>query len=552
MTPDQPHAGTGPDRPQAGGGPDRPHAGADPQPPSAPGSELPLRPRWARAVVLLSVFVCAACGLVYELALVAFGSYLFGNSVVQASIVLSVMVFAMGVGSLGVKPLQRYSALTFAAVEGLLALIGGLSVTALYAAFAWYGLYRPALVLIAFAVGALIGAEIPLLMTLIQRIRRQEAGSAAADLFAADYVGALLGGLTFPFVLLPLFGQIRGVLVVAALNATAGMLVVLWLFRSQLRPRLRRSLWAGMAVVLAVLAGMFALSGRFEVSARQALFADPIVHAERSPYQQIVLTRQGGTTGGPADLRLFLDGDLQFSSADEYRYHESLVHPVMAGPHESVLVLGGGDGLALREILRYPGVRRAVVVELDPAVLRLAREFGPLARLNRDALADPRVETRAADAFTWLQENTRRFDVIIADLPDPDAVATAKLYSVEFYALARQALAPGGRMVVQAGSPYFAPKPFWCVESSLRAAGLDTRPYRVTVPSFGTWGFFLAAREEPELTLPEGAPELRYLDRRVLRAATVFPDDRSRLDLPASTIDQPRILRYEQQSWRNY
>src|SRR5690606_5761945 len=336
---------------------------------------LSIPARVARALVLAAVFTCAACGLVYELALVALGSYLMGNSVTQASIVLSVMVFAMGVGSLLAKPLRRWPVAAFAVVEAALAVVGGLSVLALYAAFAWLSLYNPVLIVVAFLVGALIGAELPLLMTLLQRIRRQEAGAAVADLFAADYVGALIGGLAFPFLLLPLFGHIRGALLVGAVNVVAGMAVVLWLFRRELGRGVQAALWSAMAAVLLVLGGTYALADRFEVSARQVLYRDPIVLSQRTPYQEIVITRQVSLSGRP-DMRLFLNGDLQFSSVDEYRYHESLVHPIMSGPHGRVLVLGGGDGLALREVLRYDGVRSATLVELDPEVLRLARTYG--------------------------------------------------------------------------------------------------------------------------------------------------------------------------------
>ena len=216
------------------------------------GSEA--RPRWrfARAAVLLAVFVCAACGLVYELALVALGSYLIGDTVGQASIVLGVMVFAMGVGALAAKPLQSRAAAAFAVIELTLALLGGLSVLGLYAAFAWLDLYGPALVGTAFVLGLLIGAEIPLLMVMLQRIREQAAGSAVADLFAADYVGALLGGLAFPFLLIPVFGQLKGALLVGAVNAVAGLALVCTVFRGGAEPpgpaRHRRRLRRGRAL----------------------------------------------------------------------------------------------------------------------------------------------------------------------------------------------------------------------------------------------------------------------------------------------------------------
>ena len=161
------------------------HAGADDAAAvEGTASTSPGRPRIARAALLAVVFVCAACGLVYELALVSLGSFLIGNTATQASIVLAVMVFAMGVGSLAAKPLQPHSVTAFAVIELALALLGGLSVMALYAAFAYLSLYTQAMIGVAFVLGVLIGAEIPLLMVLLQRIRRQEAGSAVADIFA--------------------------------------------------------------------------------------------------------------------------------------------------------------------------------------------------------------------------------------------------------------------------------------------------------------------------------------------------------------------------------
>lgn len=527
----------------------QPHPGTrtDDQIP-VPGGEA-AHGRWARAGLLTVVFVCAACGLVYELALVSLGSFLIGNTATQASIVLSVMVFAMGVGSLAAKPLQRHAVTAFAVIELALALIGGLSVMLLYAAFAYLSLYTPALVAVAFVLGLLIGAEIPLLMVLLQRIRRQDAGSAVADIFAVDYIGALIGGLCFPFLLLPIFGQLRGALIVGLVNAIAGCFLVFVVFRRALsRPRMAVLGAATIGVVAALIAGLV-LSARFEVTARQAMFRDPIVAAERTPYQDIVITER--RTGLGPDTRLFLNGDLQFSSIDEYRYHEALVHPAMAGSRSSVLILGGGDGLALREVLRYPDVRQATLVELDPEMIRLARTDARLRTLNRGSMTDPRGNIIAADAFNWLRDHGNRYDVIIVDMPDPDESATAKLYSAEFYSLVRAHLADDGRVVVQSGSPYFAPKSFWCIASTLTTAGFAITPYHVDVPSFGDWGFHLAARTAPSLRLEPSAP-LRFLTDDELAAAAVFPRDRQRIDMPPSTLMDPRILRYAQSEWSVY
>ncbi|WP_175410724.1 polyamine aminopropyltransferase [Streptomyces sp. TRM64462] len=528
--------------------PDAPAAEPVP-PPNGP------RARGTRLLLLTAVFICAACGLVYELALTALGSYLIGNSVMQTSVVISVMVFAMGIGSLAAKPLQRRAVGAFALVEIVLALVGGLSVLILYVAFAWLRLYMPAMVAVSFAVGLLIGAEIPLLMTLLQRIRRQEAGSAVADMFAADYVGALVGGLCFPLLLLPAFGQLKGALVVGAVNAVAGGGVVLWIFRRQTRRAVRLALSAGVAAVLAVLGTVYVLADEIEVTARQQLYRDPIVHAETTPYQDIVVTRSTAFTGRQ-DTRLFLNGDLQFSSVDEYRYHEALVHPAVAGKRSSVLILGGGDALALREVLRYDDVERVTLVDLDPAMTRLARSFEPLVRLNHDALRDPRVTVVHADAFTWLRDAGPRYDAVVIDFPDPDTAALAKLYSVEFYHLLRQRLGPDGRVVVQAGSPFFAPKSYWSVAATIGAAGYRTTTYQVDVPSFGNWGYVLAAPggagPPPRLRLAGDAPPLRFLDDEVLAAAAVFPVDRRPQDVRVTTLMDPAVLEYTRHEWQNY
>ncbi|MFB8763096.1 polyamine aminopropyltransferase [Nocardiopsis alba] len=516
-------------------------------------TRLPVPPRAARFFVLLAVFICAACGLVYELALVAIGSYLLGDTITQASVVLSVMVFAMGVGSLLSKRYQSRPALSFAVVEGLLSLVGGLSILLLYGSFAWLSAsaYQPTLVLLAFIIGTLIGIEIPLLMTLIQRIRKQEASEAVADLFAADYVGGLIGGLAFPFLLLPLLGLPKGALMVGVLNAVVGVAIVLWLFRSELTRVAYVGLALGLVAIVTVLSLAYYYAERFEVDARQAMYRDPIVYADRSEYQEIVVTQ---SLDG-VDTRMFLNGDLQFSTLDEYRYHESLIHPAMAGPHENVLVLGGGDGLALREILRYEDVEKATLVDLDPAVIELASTDPVIRELNDDSFEDPRVEVINTDAFQWLRDNTDRYDVVIADLPDGTDVGTSKLYTVEFYSLIAQAMEGDSRLVVQAGSPFFAPDAYWSVGRSLEEAGFGSTPYNVDVPTFGNWGFYLSTLgQAPELRLAEEVPDLRFLDEPLLAASQVFPADRREGDVEESTLMHPRVIGYHQdrQAWRGY
>lgn len=490
-----------------------PHA---PAPPGAPPpwrgpARLPVRPDTGRFLVLACVFVCAACGLVYELELVALASYLMGDSITQASVVLSVMVFAMGIGSLAAKRLCRLAAAGFAAIEVVLALVGGCSAMALYAVFAWTGDWGglwadgPRVLLVAFslAIGLLIGAEVPLLMELIQRIRRQDAGGAVADLFAADYVGALVGGLAFPFLLLPLLGQLTSSLLTGAVNVVAGGALVLGLFRRDLSRRARWLLVTANVTVLGVLASAAVLVDDFERAARHAVYGDDVRVAVQTGVQEVVLT--GDADGSP--LGLYFDGRLRGGGPDTRRYHEALVHPAMHGPHHRVLILGGGDGLAAREVLAHPGVHRVDVVELDARLIRLARTDPALARLNEHAYDDPRVHVTVADAFGRLREiPSAAYDVVLADLPDPGITASTKLYSQEFYGLARRVLRPGGRLAVHAGPVATRPRAFWTVETTLRAAGLRTAPYRAD----GDWGFVLAGDgHHPTLHLDGGERELR-------------------------------------------
>jgi spermidine synthase len=421
----------------------------------------------------------------------------------------------------------------------------------LYAAFAWLDLYTLALILISATIGLLVGCEIPLLMTLMQRIRPQPAGLSLADLLAADYLGAVIAGVAFPLLVLPTLGQIDAALAVGALNACAGLLI-LWLLGRELRPQRRRLLILPLVLALIAVGVVASYAHSFEVTARQALYDDPVVRSVTSKYQSIVITR---SLDG-SDTRLFLDGDLQFSSVDEYRYHESLVHPAMAGPHSRVLILGGGDGIAMREVLRYPDVSQAVEVELDPKMIDIARHDPRILPINRGSLNSPRVHVILGDAFTWLRHQNQKFDVVIADFPDPDDAAVAKLYSVDFYALLRaSALAPGGRLVVQAGSPYFAQDAFWSIARSVREAGYEITPYHVDVPSFGDWGFVLGQRfVKPPLRMPTPAPKgLRFLDAPELQAAAVFPiDRRARPGIQASTLNRPILVDYEREAWKYY
>jgi spermidine synthase len=500
--------------------------------------------RW-RALLLASVAACAACGLVYELALLTLSASLDGGGIVATSLIVAGYVAALGAGGLLVKPFLHRAAITFIAVETLLGVIGGLSAAALYVTFAFVGGSTWVLAAGTALIGGLVGAEVPLLMTLLQRGQTAgavDAGRVLANLNAADYLGALLGGLAWPFLVLPHLGMIRGAAVTGMINLAAAAIVAVFLLRRVVTGRQLTTALCVLAAAFALLTSLVIGARGIETTARQRLYSDPIIAYAHSDYQEIVVTQRGD------DMRLFLDGGLQFSTRDEYRYTESLVYPALGAGARSVLVIGGGDGLAARELLRQRGIDDIVQVELDPVVVDLARTT--MRSANADSLDDPRVRVVIDDAMSWLREPhpdvvpAGGFDAVLVDLPDPDNPVLGRLYSQEFYALVGRVLAPDGLMVVQSGSPYSTPTAFWRTVSTVGAAGFAVTPYHVDVPTFGDWGFTLARRGTvaPTPTMPKDAPPLRFLDQRVLDAATVFSGDVAPQRLEPSTLEHPRVV----------
>ncbi|MDO4686711.1 MAG: polyamine aminopropyltransferase [Corynebacterium sp.] len=498
--------------------------------------------KW-RWFLLISVGICAASGLVYELALLTLATSLNGGGIVETSLIVAGYVAALGLGAFCVQPLLRWPAQSFLAVETILGLTGGVSALLLYILFATVGQSTTALIIATATSGILVGAEVPLLMTLLQHgktANARMAGEQVATLNAADYFGALLGGLAWPFVLLPFLGLVRGTLAAGLLNIAAALFIAVILLRPLLSTRMFWIQTTSLFLSACVLITLLIRSEGIVTTARQALYNDPIIFAQQSEYQDIVITQYRD------DRRLFLNGGLQYSSRDEHRYTESLVHPAVPTEARKALIIGGGDGLAARDLLGYPDLE-ITQVELDPAVIDVART--KLRVDNKGALDDPRVNVVLDDAFTWLRAGVHdKYDTVIIDLPDPDSATLARLYSTEFYGMALRTLAPNGRMVVQASSAYSRPQAFWRIDATVRHAGCaNTIPYHTHVPTFGDWGFILCA---DSTQLRDDAPPLRYLTQEVLDAATVFGKDNQPLNIEPSTLEHPRIVEDLKEGYR--
>jgi spermidine synthase len=492
-------------------------------------------------LLFITVLAIAACGLIYELIAGTLASYLLGDSVLQFSTIIGCYLFALGIGSALSRYIDRGLAYRFVWIELMLGVIGGFSSALLFLAFAYTQGFQFLMYALVVVIGILVGLEIPLLMRIIRG--RYHFRDVIAHVLTFDYLGALGASLLFPILLVPYLGLVRSAILFGIVNVA----VALWstfLFANHLAQA--RVLRALCLLALCALGVGFAQAKRITAAAEDNIYADEIIFSRDTRYQHIVLTRFKD------DIRLFLNSHLQFSSRDEYRYHEALIHPGLSAipAPRRVLVMGGGDGLAVREILRYPQIESITLVDLDPEMTRLFSTNPMLTALNQRSFSSPKVHITNADAFPWVDSNTDTFDFIVVDFPDPTNYSLGKLYTTAFYRAAARHLSAQALMVVQSTSPMFARDSFWCIAETLKQAGLRTYPYHVYVPSFGEWGFVIAGLREyrPPASLPQG---LRFVSLDGLAALFQFPPDMAPMAMPANRLNDQVLVRTYDQDWKD-
>lgn len=501
-------------------------------------------------LLFLNVVIIATCGLIYELLAATVSSYVLGDSVTQFSLIIGIYLSAMGVGSYLSRFIDKNVAEKFIDIELAVAVVGGFSAPLLFLSFAYVSYFSIILFSMVFVIGTLVGLEIPLLM----RILKDELDfkELVSRVLALDYVGALVASLLFPIFLVPKLGLNRTSLLFGMLNAAVGIWAT-WLLEPLIKNRTLTILRVKGFVVIVLLGIAFIKADSLTTLAEDGLFVDNIVYAKSSPYQRIVVTK--GKTGHA----LFLNGNLQFNSFDEYRYHEALVHPAFAafeGAPKRVLVLGGGDGLALREILKYKSVEAVQLIDLDPMMTGLSKAFPVLDELNHHSFDDPRVSVTNGDAFVWL-DNTEiePFDIAIVDFPDPNNFALGKLYSTRFYSLLKKKLQPNAAVVIQCTSPLIARRSYWSIIRTLEASGFDVKPFQTTVPSFGVWGYALVKPQQFET--PRDPPldvELKFLNRESFASMFDLPKDLLAPDgdIEVNRLDNQALVRYYETEWRRF
>lgn len=542
-----------------------------------------------RKILAGSMFVMGACGISYEYTLGALGNNLMGSSHEQIFVVIGLMMFAMGLGATLQKNITGNLMDTFLLVEILLGLVGGTSALMIYLAYVYSSSYMILLWGFSLGIGLLIGLEIPLLI----RINREYSTSLKTNLseiLSMDYVGSLVGALLFTFVLFANLSINRIAVLLGCIN-----LVIAMVGLAYFRPLVSnfKKLFFLSYFSIAILGCLLVLSEDWRVSLEQRTYRDPIIHSQTSKYQHIVMTRK------QERLSLYINGHLQFNSQDEEIYHEMLVHVPFSTAHSQkrILILGGGDGLALREVLKYDEVQRVDLVDIDPVMTHLAATHPDLVELNQRSLLDDRVSLRPVlgisdgetvpvsrttklaqsllstqvypqasvkvfnvDADQFVQSSNGPYDIVVIDFPDPQSVGIAKLYSLDFYRNLAHQLSPTGILAVQSTSPYHSKEMFLCIGKTLRAADYRALPYHQNVPSFGEWGWHLAwlhgvseagmkqklAQLKP-LTIPT-----RYLTASLVATATAFA--KSWLDdehIEINTKFRPTILQYHRRAWRN-
>jgi spermidine synthase len=496
-------------------------------------------------ILFLNVLIIATCGLIYELQAATLSSFVLGDSVTQFSLIIGMYLSALGVGAWLSRYLEKNLARTFLEVELAVALVGGFSVPMLYLTYTRPGTFLPTLYGTVILVGTLVGLELPLLMRIVQE--RLEFKELVSRVLTFDYIGALAASVLFPLFFVPQLGLVRTSLFFGILNALVGLWGT-WL----LRPLIQGSV-VGLRVrsVLVLVALIFGLieADSWTRFAEENVVDGKILFATTTPYQRIVLSES------KMGYQLHLNAHMQFSSFDEYRYHEALTHPAMLATKErkNVLILGGGDGLAMREVLRYPEVESVTLVDIDPEMTRLCSTLDVLTKLNHHAYDDSRVTVVNQDALIWLFETVeqeQKFDVVLIDFPDPHSFALGKLYTTRFYRLLAQRLTPDAAIAIQATSPLATRKSYWCILNTMAASGLVVRPYHVGMASFGIWGFALAKKEEFAVKtqgLPQG---LRYLDEKALTALFVMPPDIGPVKVGVNRLDNQQLVRYYEEEQR--
>ena len=446
-----------------------------------------------------------------------------------------------GVGAFAAKYFLEKPLNFFIIIEYVLGLIGGLAIPILYFLFITVtpALFQIYCLLIMFCIGLLTGMEVPLLTF---AYKEADFKNNLSNILSLDYIGGLIATLIFPFILLPFVGLFYSSLIVGSLNVLLGLLLSF----SYLKKK-TASLIFGFSILIILVLVVVNTATLLKVWDHK-IYKSPVVTNIQTPYQKIVITKKKN------DVRMFLNRVIQFSSLDEHRYHEPLIHiPIscLKSP-KRILVLGGGENLASREILKHPDIASVDVVDIDSMMFHLARYDKLIKEINGGAAQNKKVNLITDDAFAFLYMNTKPYDLIVADLPDPSNESIARLYSVQFYLLVKRNLKSDGLFVTQAGEIYYSNTVFSCIYRTVNKVFEQAKVYHSTIPSFGNWGFIMAANNEINSNFSLIPDNLKFLSKKQAEFSFLFPKDIIIAETKINTLDNPIILSYYLRDWNKW
>lgn len=497
-------------------------------------------------LLMFTTLIISGCSMCYELIISSVSSYLVGDSVLQFSITIGLYMCAMGFGSYASKFVKHNLFDKFVCVEMGVGMVGGLSSIVLFLANLYLESYTLVMYIEIIVIGTLVGLEIPILTRIIED-NASNLRVTLSSIFSFDYIGGLLGSIAFPLLLLPHLGYFATAFMVGCFNIAVA-LVIVWKYAPYIKKAAAFKTAGALLFVLMALGMVF--SENISQHIEGGLYRDKIIYSEHTKYQHLVLTKHKD------DLRMFINGNIQFSSADEYRYHESLVHIPMSllKKRDKVLILGGGDGLAVREVLKYNDVKQITMVDLDPGVIELCSTNSDIVKLNQGSLKSAKLSIINDDAYKYLENTKESYNLIIVDLPDPNDDSLNKLYTNVFYRLCKNALDDEGLITVQSTSPYYAKEAFWCINKTIEGEGLCVKPYHVQVPTFGDWGFQLAGKNEINVDDIDIECETKFLKNDNVKALFSFGADEmtDKNKLAANTLSSPRLIHYYMEAERNW
>lgn len=489
-------------------------------------------------LLMFTTLIISGCSIIYEVLISSVSSFLVGDSIKQFSITIGLYMSAMGLGAYLSKHIKRDLFDWFVAVEIGVGILGGISTLVLFLSNIYVESYELIMYIEIVLIGTLVGLEIPLLTRIIED-NTKNLRVTLSTIFSFDYIGGLIGSIAFPLFLLPKFGYFTTAFLVGAINIIVSAIII-YGYKEYIK-NIRSFKVISMVLLIIMISGTI-FSDNIAGSIEGRLYRDKVILSKQTKYQKIVITKHKD------DLRLFINGNIQFSASDEYRYHETLIHIPMnaAKKAEKVLILGGGDGLAIREVLKYPEVKKITLVDLDEEMVGLSRTNPHIVKLNENSLNNSKVELIYNDAFKFIEHSKEVYDVIIVDLPDPNDESLNKLYTNVFYRLCSSHLAASGAMSVQSTSPYYAKKAYWCINKTIEEEDLNVFPYHVEVPTFGDWGFQLVTKAPIETKNIKLGVETKFLNSETVDRLFMFSKDEmiNKDDIMTNTLVKPQLLKY--------